>query len=165
MPRSSKAGTAGAQRAAQISGYWTERQDWSLKVHNKTREISDCDCTASDSPVPRSLPWNDCQALCHDGVFYKYFLITTTYTVCSASGADGSINEAVGCLLPPSSIRLHRDWGYAGSCGAQGSSFLPPHRAWMLSTPVSRTAPAQLMSVCQAFVADAFYLGVLISTK
>lgn len=54
--------------------------------------------------------------------------------------------------------------GYAGSCGAQASSFLPPHRAWMLSTPVSRTPPAQLISVGRAFVADAFYLGVLIST-
>lgn len=159
MTRSSQAGVRGVRRAARISGYWTEWQDWSLKVLNNIREISVCDSTESDSPVPRSLLWNDCQALCHNGAFYKYFLITTTYTVCSASGADGSINEAVGCLLPPSSIRLHRDWGYAGSCGAQASSFLPPHRAWMLSTPVSRTAPAQLMSVCWAFCCWCLLLG------
>ena len=114
--------------------------------------------------LPQSFPWNDCQALCRDRVFYKYFLTTTAYTVCSASGADGSVNEAVGCLLRPSSVRLHRSWGYAGSRGAQASSFLYP-QAWMLSTPVSRTPLAQLMSVCQAFCCWCLYLRVLISTK
>ena len=125
MPQSSKAGTAGVRRAARISGYWTEQQDWSLKVLNKTWEISDCDSTASESPVPGSLPWNDCQALGRDGVFYKYFLITATYTVCSASGADGSINEAAGCLLPPSSIRLHRDGDTQEAVGLRPPPFCP----------------------------------------
>ena len=46
----------GMQRAAWISGYWTEWQDSSLKVLNKTRGISDLDSTESDSPATPVFP-------------------------------------------------------------------------------------------------------------
>lgn len=64
--------------------------------------------------------------------------------------------------------QLHPAPRRLGTCGKLWGSGLPlpypPTPTWMLGSAVPRTPPGSCQSV-GLFVADAFYLGVLISTK